>query len=76
MTTGLSRREAEALEDHDGHHTNAINHELYVAEAEAEAEAETKAMMQRRTALSGAADGGGNAIGFSRNNLSTNTNQI
>ena len=74
MTTGLSRREAEALEDHDGHHTNAINHELYVAEAEAEAE--TKAMMQRRTALSGAADGGGNAIGFSRNNLSTNTNQI
>ena len=29
MTTDLSRREAEALEDHDGHHTNAINHELY-----------------------------------------------
>ena len=72
MTTGLSRREAEALEDHDGHHTNAINHELYVAEAEAEAEAETKAMMQRRTALSGAADGASvgecNIISFARNN--------
>ena len=27
MTTGISRREAEDLEDH--HHTNAINHELY-----------------------------------------------
>ena len=56
MTTGISRREAEDLEDH--HHTNAINHELYGGGGDESDDAEEE------TALSSAADGGGNTIGF------------